>query len=300
MKKIVLALSIVVLMIGLSGCCVNHTWIEATCETPKTCSICGKERGKKLRHTWNEATCEKAKTCRVCGETEGEKLGHAWIEATCEEAKTCRVCGKIEGRKRGHDWVEICGEPKVCNRCGKIETEKLGHDWIEAICVEPKTCSRCGKVEGDVLGHAYNEKGICNVCGVEDGIKITEENYKEYFDMELIEEMHLVDRSFYDSVILELKAKQKILIYDLEINGWLKAACRERGYKKKESLYVSSENLFKIYGYIFEAGQMVDEYKEEVLYTTYIGGPLPSYESIPIASYAFVPLTIRGRIKIVS
>lgn len=34
-------------------------------------------------HTWDEATCSKPKTCSICGKTEGESLGHKWKEAIC-------------------------------------------------------------------------------------------------------------------------------------------------------------------------------------------------------------------------
>ncbi|MBO4374808.1 MAG: hypothetical protein J5829_06850 [Lachnospiraceae bacterium] len=50
-------------------------------------------------HTWVEATCTKPKTCSVCGATEGEALGHEWDENTpnYQQAKTCSRCGQTEG-----------------------------------------------------------------------------------------------------------------------------------------------------------------------------------------------------------
>lgn len=57
-----------------SGC--DHSWIEATCTAPKTCSKCGKEEGSALGHSWSEATCTSPKTCSRCGATEGNALGH--------------------------------------------------------------------------------------------------------------------------------------------------------------------------------------------------------------------------------
>lgn len=81
----------------LSGCGHEHTWVEATCTTPRTCSECNETEGEPLGHTWIEATCTEAKTCSVCGATEGEPLGHDWIAATYEEPMTCSVCGLTEG-----------------------------------------------------------------------------------------------------------------------------------------------------------------------------------------------------------
>ena len=43
-------------------------------------------------HSWVDATCISPKTCSVCGETEGVALGHTWVEATEENDKYCSVC----------------------------------------------------------------------------------------------------------------------------------------------------------------------------------------------------------------
>lgn len=318
MKKIVLILSTVVLMLGLSGCCVNHTWIEATCEMPKTCSVCGKERGKELGHTWIEATCEDAKTCSICGKTEGEKLGHTWIEATCEEAKTCSVCGKVEGRKRGHDWTEVCGEPKLCNKCGKIETEKLEHDWTEASCVEPKMCSRCGQTEGVAWGHRFDENGLCTICGMENAIEITVENYREYFDLELTEKIHNPGRGPYDTSLMEsyndfvgfaVRPKYKMRVSSFNLEGQLRATCLEGKYRDNEFIPISFEdNSNRVFG--TDILTSIDGIYEEVLYDTYfIGGftgipeydkPMPNIEDVPKASYVFEIWSISGKITIIS
>ncbi len=68
---------------------------------------------EKNGHTWIEATCIEPKTCSVCGETEGEPLGHEWMENTpnYQQAKTCAVCGETEGEPleaalAGTDFVE--------------------------------------------------------------------------------------------------------------------------------------------------------------------------------------------------
>ena len=53
---------------------VPHTWADATCDAPKTCSVCGKIEGEALGHNWLDATTEAPKTCSACGKTEGDKL----------------------------------------------------------------------------------------------------------------------------------------------------------------------------------------------------------------------------------
>lgn len=47
-------------------------------------------------HTWEEATCTEPKTCSECGETEGSPLGHSWVEQTDTTPKMCLRCGKME------------------------------------------------------------------------------------------------------------------------------------------------------------------------------------------------------------
>ena len=57
------------------GCDVEgHHWVAATCDKPKTCSVCGKTEGSALDHKWKDATEDAPKTCTVCGKTEGKPL----------------------------------------------------------------------------------------------------------------------------------------------------------------------------------------------------------------------------------
>ena len=78
---------------------IDHSWVDASCDTAKTCSVCTTVSGEALGHAWENATCEAAKTCMACGATEGEALGHSWIDATTEAPKTCTRCGAVEGEK---------------------------------------------------------------------------------------------------------------------------------------------------------------------------------------------------------
>ena len=56
----------------------GHEWIDATCTTPKTCSVCSAAEGSALGHNWQPATCEAPETCANCHVTRGEALGHDW------------------------------------------------------------------------------------------------------------------------------------------------------------------------------------------------------------------------------
>ena len=107
MKRKLISLWLFVLLIFvMSGCCISHTWVDATCTEAQTCSKCGKTEGEALGHkSWNEATCTSPKTCKDCGKTEGKPLGHKkgdWELITEPqggkpgvEAKLCTVCDEV-------------------------------------------------------------------------------------------------------------------------------------------------------------------------------------------------------------
>jgi hypothetical protein len=74
MRKFSLVVALVLCICLMSGCCLSHKWVEATCENPKLCEKCGETEGEALEHDWSEATRQAPKTCQVCGQTEGEPL----------------------------------------------------------------------------------------------------------------------------------------------------------------------------------------------------------------------------------
>ena len=107
MKKL-WAIVLLVCLLALSGCGHEHTWTNANCTTPKTCSECGETEGEALAHTWKDATCTSPKTCSVCKKTEGNALAHTWKDATCSAPKTCSVCKATEGEALAHtpgEWA---------------------------------------------------------------------------------------------------------------------------------------------------------------------------------------------------
>ncbi len=136
MKRTTAILLALVMVLAFCACKKHeHTWKEATCTEPKTCTECGAVEGAPLGHTWKDATCTLPKTCSVCGATEGEALGHAWKDATCTSPKTCSVCGATEGEALGHDpvWETVAADnvaavrtmKQVCRTCGEtLETKE--------------------------------------------------------------------------------------------------------------------------------------------------------------------------------
>lgn len=99
MQKWLCGVGTLAICVMLTGCGHEHTWTEATCTEPKTCSECGETEGEALGHTWVEATCAEPKHCSVCGETEGEALEHTLTEANYQQAATCEICGQTVGEQ---------------------------------------------------------------------------------------------------------------------------------------------------------------------------------------------------------
>lgn len=97
MKKGLIVMEVLIIGSILTGCHMSHEWQEATCTTPKTCSVGGETEGEALGHTWVEASCAEPKHCSVCGETEGNALDHVLTEANYQQPATCEVCGESVG-----------------------------------------------------------------------------------------------------------------------------------------------------------------------------------------------------------
>ena len=102
---IIAAILISIYFLFLKPC--DHEWLNATCENPATCKLCGETAGESLGHDWIDADCENPAICSACNLTRGSPLGHKWVDATCIIAKTCSICGKTEGEPLGHVWMEL-------------------------------------------------------------------------------------------------------------------------------------------------------------------------------------------------
>ena len=101
---------------------------EATCAEAGhkifICSICGHSRQEnieKLEHSFADATCTAPKTCTACSATEGEAKGHGFADATCTAPKTCATCGATDGKALDHNYKE-----GKCTRCGDADKNYFG------------------------------------------------------------------------------------------------------------------------------------------------------------------------------
>ncbi|MBQ9859200.1 MAG: hypothetical protein IJO76_00790 [Clostridia bacterium] len=129
-------------------------------------------------HKWQDATCTTPKTCSVCGIPDGEALGHSWAEKDCTKATTCTVC--TAPREAGeHSYISDgdCLTADTCKVCEAVQPEsELKHDWSDATCTAPKTCKDCGETEGVAMGHNWY-KGVCKTCNA--GVYDIAENFDD-------------------------------------------------------------------------------------------------------------------------
>ena len=148
----------------------EHNWIEADCENPIQCTICGETVGEANGHNLTDATCTEPSQCTICGETVGEAKNHSWTIVTCTEPKHCKNCGKTTELLAEHIWISAtCNEPKHCKKCGITEGDKTNHNWISATCEKPKHCSICNEIVGSPKGHSWSKGSstkpkICKNC----------------------------------------------------------------------------------------------------------------------------------------
>ena len=138
----------------------EHTYADATCTVPKTCTKCGATSGSALGHNWSGATCTTDNTCTRCGAWGSGALGHDTRDATCTEPERCVRCGTTWGSKLGHNYRSAtCTSPKKCRRCGATSGSALGHNFNSPTCYSYATCSRCGTKGASPLGHWGGKKG---------------------------------------------------------------------------------------------------------------------------------------------
>ena len=110
MKKVCFALTTLSMVLFLYACgeeapaqapqlpCADgHQWVEASCETPKTCSVCQASVGEP-EHCWQPAACDTVSTCSICGITAGKAIEHTfsdWVVDADERLfRYCYLCGQ--------------------------------------------------------------------------------------------------------------------------------------------------------------------------------------------------------------
>ncbi len=123
MRRFLLVVVLALCVSLMAGCCLSHKWLEATCETPKTCEKCGETEGEAIGHMWSEATRQAPETCQVCGQTQGEPLSvyDVFPEGTPR-------CDDTQIFLTDQDFIELYGDALEKEGFSLI-TEDVGEEW---------------------------------------------------------------------------------------------------------------------------------------------------------------------------
>ncbi len=134
--KTIVSIMLIVMLFLITGCkqkeC-NHNWIEATCTSPKTCTLCNKTEGTKLEHNYEsliiKPTCTEQGfaiySCKECKHTyiddyvkalDHDLIHHNELNPTCEEA--------------GYKEYDTCSR---CNYTTYEEVKKIGHNYSNPV-----------------------------------------------------------------------------------------------------------------------------------------------------------------------
>ena len=148
----------------------EHAFSDPTCTEPGKCE-CGEIGDVALGHTWVEATCDAPKTCSVCKATEGEAKGHTpGEEATCAAPQICTVCEKVLVKALDHTEVEIPAVESTCTTHGTTAGVKCS--VCDTVIVEPTEAPLADHTEFTIPatepdcttpGHTAGIE--CSVCG---------------------------------------------------------------------------------------------------------------------------------------
>ena len=145
---------------------VVHTWVDATCTAPKTCSVCnitgGKALGHKFETTWSKDADKHWHKCSRCDEQK-DRAAHSWDEgivtaepgctSTGTRTFTCNVCSEKKTgiiNAKGHTEGAAVRENEVaatCTSAGSYDEVVYCADCREELSREKKTI--------DALGHDY-------------------------------------------------------------------------------------------------------------------------------------------------
>lgn len=167
---------------------------ESTCTvggyTESTCTLCGLVESADLApigHSFQEATCTAPRTCTVCKATEGQPLGHSYTNGKCSRCGNKMpnyqdpTPGCSHTFQLSSQTAPTCTKKGsftyTCGNCGDSYTESVpstGHNYADATCDEPKTCTVCAATSGSTLGHSYGADHLCTRCGAEDPNKPAE------------------------------------------------------------------------------------------------------------------------------
>lgn len=102
----------ILMLMLITACGCDHEWIDATCQVPRTCGLCGKTQGEvSLWHDWLDPDCFTPYTCSVCGLTEGEPLEHEYTEGFCTR---CYSIDESYVDYNNYGFIDLMHNNKLC------------------------------------------------------------------------------------------------------------------------------------------------------------------------------------------
>ena len=145
-----------------------HSWQDATCTIPKTCTSCGQTSGSALGHQWREATHQYPKTCTVCGTTEGTSLSQNWRDNTVDTET-----GIIAASSGGWTTYALTKEGRVYaigrDHYGQMDVSRI-HD---AVVISGGDCHvAILHSDGTVSAIGQRDYGQCDVHGWKNMISV--------------------------------------------------------------------------------------------------------------------------------
>lgn len=222
-----------------------HSYVAATCTSPKMCTSCGETIGDALEHNFLAATCTNPQICSRCGETSGDPLGHDYDAATCTLPQTCIRCDKTEGEPLGHEYVD-----NICFRCGQVDPDSLPVALEELFVVDSS--------EKMYSGYHYDSGSFTDSFGnVYDGVHLYRKVYNEQYSIHNLNGMYSV---FEGSIVAASYTNSKptyiIRIYVDDVLMYSETGFTKTTGKVNFSVDVSGGTLLTIK--VSQAGSMGD------------------------------------------
>ncbi len=144
----------------------GHSWKDATCSEPKTCTSCGKIQNPDIlgEHVWQEATCLAPKTCKGCGliDKNSTLADHSWKDATCNTPKTCKVCKITDGEKLKHNYVHDTADNRNSETRMVYKCTHCGNSIF--IAVVPKPDYQTGDINMDGKVNAADARAVLRMA----------------------------------------------------------------------------------------------------------------------------------------
>ena len=275
----ILALLLLVNAFALVGCdeICNHQWSQATCTSPKKCSLCNKTEGKALGHTpeADDGDCTTAVICSVCEVVVTQaKTAHAGGTATCFSRAHCSACEQEYGELAAHTWSSDAATEefdKHCTVCGFVAEEQIGHThqfesvlsyddeghYYASTCGHPyaKKDYAAHRYESDVTDPTCTEQGYTTytcACG-----KTYKDDYLPASGHDFGETLTYDNGGHWYEATCEHDVKKEYAAHDFQ-SAVTKPTCTEQGY----TTYTCECGYSYVGDYVSETGHTVTNWSE--------------------------------------